>query len=111
MGDPKIVERGVATRFTPGNAPIGGRKHTRDRLNAAFIRDLTEAWEEKGKRVLDELADKDPASFARIAASLQPKEVELKVEPESGMSDERLTEVYGSIQAELEKRKSQQTVN
>lgn len=112
MGDPKIVERGRATRFTSGNAPKGGRqKGARDKLSRDFIDALSEAFADGGMKAIEEVRDKDPGTFLRALVALQPKEVEHKIEPEGDMTDDRLSEVYDAIQSELVKRKSNATVN
>jgi hypothetical protein len=79
--------------FQPGQSgnPKGRRLHARDRLTKAFITSLADSFDKKGKKVIDKLADTDPASYARLCASLLPKEVMMKSGPLDHLSDEEIT--------------------
>jgi hypothetical protein len=43
--------------------PAGRPKGSKHKLSEAFLRELTEAWEEHGKAALNKLAVEDPANF------------------------------------------------
>jgi hypothetical protein len=97
-----------ATRFQVGNTGSAGRPAgSRDKLSAAFIRDLAEVWEVKGRKAIEDLADSDKATFVRVVASLQPKEVEFK-SPLDDVSDDQLTEAIAFFQAMLSKKAKRQ---
>lgn len=56
----------------------GGRSNTaKERVNRAFLRDLARTWEEKGAKMLDKLAEEDPATLVRAAVALVPKELDV----------------------------------
>ena len=42
-----------------------------------FWRDFAEAWKARGRAALEEVANNDPATFIRVAASLMPKELDI----------------------------------
>jgi len=60
----------------PAGRPLGSR----NRLTNALVADLTASWEKHGPAVLERLRIDDPATYARLAASLVPKDVSITVE-------------------------------
>ena len=60
----------------PAGRPLGSR----NRLTNALVADLTASWEKHGSCVLERLRIDDPATYARLAVSLVPKDVQLTVE-------------------------------
>ena len=94
----------------PGNL---GRRPCRsacrgDRLSAAFLTALADTFEEangeggsKGLDALKKVRDEDPATFARIYATLLPKQLEIEdTPPESALTDEQLEQVYQALLAD-----------
>jgi hypothetical protein len=68
-------------RFVKGGLAGPGRpKGARSKLTTLFLEDLRDVWERKGKKVLDRLADDDPAALARLVGMLLPKDVNLSLE-------------------------------
>jgi hypothetical protein len=59
--------------------PAGRPKGSKHKLSEAFLRELTEAWEEHGKAALNKLAVEDPVNFVRVAASVIPREFGIEV--------------------------------
>lgn len=57
--------------------PAGRPKGSRGKLAEAFWSDFASAWEAKGAKALETVADEDPSTFVRVAASLMPKETEV----------------------------------
>jgi hypothetical protein len=71
-----------ATRFGAGqtNGSRGRQKAARDKISAAFLEALNEAFHEpndsggcKGPDAIKKVRDEDPATFARIFATLIPE--------------------------------------
>lgn len=60
----------------PTGKGAGRPSGARSKITSAFIRDLARVWDEKGAKVMDRIADEDPVQFAKIVASLVPKQVE-----------------------------------
>jgi hypothetical protein len=55
----------------------GGRKlGTRNKLSERFLKDLHDEWERSGSDCLKILAKEDPASFAKLAVGILPREFE-----------------------------------
>ena len=88
------------TRFGAGqaNSSRGRQKAARDKLSAAFLEALSDAFNEpndtggcKGLDAIKKVRDEDPATFARIYATLLPKQLEIEdPSPEAALSDEQL---------------------
>jgi len=64
------------TPFRPGQSgnPGGKPKGARNRLEAEFLHDLAEDYQEHGKAAIQRLFEKDPAAYLRVIASLIPKQ-------------------------------------
>lgn len=92
-----------ATRFGVEGGNKAGRKHTKDKLSQAFLKDLHEAWEKHGKQILEKMATspdpKDGGSIAKIMAGLEPKELEV-TRPLDGVSDDELVALIDQIRAQ-----------
>ena len=72
-GNPNLV---AGVSGNPAGRPLGSR----NRLTNALVADLTASWEKHGSCVLERLRIDDPATYARLAVSLVPKDVQLTVE-------------------------------
>ena len=72
-GNPNLV---AGVSGNPAGRPLGSR----NRLTHALVADLTASWEKHGPAVLERLRIDDPATYARLAASLVPKDVSITVE-------------------------------
>jgi hypothetical protein len=76
--------------FKPGQSgnPKGRPKGSRNRLSKAVI----DAWcadvEKYGAEVIERLRVEDPATYARVSASLVPKELDVEVDGEVNSSIE-----------------------
>lgn len=75
--------------------PRGRPKGSRNKLAEAFIADYHAEWEIGGRDVLAKLREEDPAEFARLGASILPREI--KIDPTRELTDEELD-------AEIERR-------
>ena len=95
-----------STRSSSEDNPARGRgrqKGARDRLSAAFLTALADTFEElndkvgsKGLDALKKVRDEDPAVYARVVASLLPKEIEIK-RPLDELSDEELAYLIATL--------------
>jgi hypothetical protein len=91
-----------STRFGPGNPSRGRQRAARDKISTAFLEALNEAFYEpndsggiKGLDAIKKVRDEDPATFARIYATLMPKQLEIEDNrPEADLSDEELELLY-----------------
>ena len=54
--------------------PKGRPKGSRNKLSESFLKDALEAWEKDGKTALKTMASEKPADFAKMIASIIPKE-------------------------------------
>src|ERR1700727_1313721 len=98
-----------STRFGPGNPSRGRQRAARDKISTAFLEALNEAFHEpndsggcKGLDAIKKVRDEDPATFARIYATLLPKQLEIEeTSLESKLTDEELEQIHQRLLAGL----------
>jgi Family of unknown function (DUF5681) len=73
----------VATAWKPGESgnPRGRPLGARQRISEQLIADIADVWETYGRNVLRRLAAQDPATLAKIAYGLLPKDIFIQVAP------------------------------
>jgi hypothetical protein len=84
MEDEKRDPKG---RFLTGNSGGGRPKGSRNKLGEQFIEDFYEDWREHGKTAIAAMRRDKPNEYVRVAASILPKELNLKVDPLEELSD------------------------
>jgi Family of unknown function (DUF5681) len=76
----------------PSGKPLGSR----NKLKEAFWMDFCGAWETHGQAALAIVAQEDPSTFVKVAASIMPKETELtmrEVVAAKDLSDDALAAI------------------
>lgn len=81
-------------QYATGHEPAN--KGSRQRLSHDFILAFHQHFLERGHKVFDELLANEPATYARLLASLVAKQVEVHANIASGFSDEY---VLGLVQS------------
>jgi len=68
------------TKWKPGQSgnPIGRPKGSRTKFAETFLRDFLADFEEHGAEVIEECRVEHPETYLRVAASLLPKELNIK---------------------------------
>ncbi len=96
-----------ATRFpAQNNANPGGKPvNLRNSLNARFLKVLSAEFDRVGKEAITIVAKTDPATFLRVIAALQPKEMEVKRSLDD-ITDEQLDAAAIAIRAILNAQNS-----
>jgi hypothetical protein len=91
-----------ATRFPLQiNSNAGGKPtNARNKLNATFLKELSAAFDAYGKAAIEKVAKKDPSTFIKVLAALQPKEIDV-TNHLGDISDEQLEAVYLTARAVL----------
>jgi len=97
---PHDDSRDIKGRFLKGaKRPGAGRPvGSRHKLEELFVADLCESWRKNGAAVLEILAQKEPGTYAKVAASILPKHSHHTVERLELKSDAELAAI---IQAGL----------
>ena len=69
-----------AQKFKPGQSgnPNGRPKGARSKLTETFLNDALEAWNTNGKEALEKMAAEKPGDFAKMIATIIPKEDKLE---------------------------------
>lgn len=72
-------QRVIGRPFQPGQSgnPAGRPKGSRHRLAEQFLQDLETTWKKHGLAAMERCATEEPVQFARIMASLLPKQIEV----------------------------------
>lgn len=89
--DPKPEQDPKTGRFVAGNSGNGGRpKGSRNKLGEAFLADFLEDWEENGKQAIKTMRKERPHEYVKVAASILPKELNVKVSEFEELTDDQL---------------------
>ena len=101
-------KRVIGRPWQPGQSgnPAGRPLGSRHKITEAIIQDISGAWQTHGPQVLDRLAVEDPATFAKLAVGLVPKDVLLSINARlpGGMDPDDwqlVTEVMGAIKQSI----------
>ena len=104
----ETVKRVIGRPWQPGQSgnPAGRPLGSRHKITEAIIQDISGAWQTHGPQVLDRLAVEDPATFAKLAVGLVPKDVLLSINAKlpGGMDPDDwqlVTEVMGAIKQSI----------
>jgi hypothetical protein len=86
--------------FKPGKSgnPSGRPPGSKNRINADFLRELTEHFAVEGRHAIERMCEEDPAAYVKVVASLLPKDVTINARPFAGFSDEDLVVALDMIQ-------------
>jgi hypothetical protein len=97
-------QRNGKGQFLKGSEGLGGRKPgSRVKLEEIFVADMVEAWRIHGKSALERTAEKEPAKFAQIAASVLPKQTQnTRIHKLELMTDRELAELLEATDAQIE---------
>jgi hypothetical protein len=70
-------------------------------LGEAFLADLLEAWEAKGKSAINLVISQKPDKFLAVVAACLPKELKIDTGPFEGLSDDDLITILAVIRSSL----------
>jgi hypothetical protein len=82
--------------------PLGRPIASRERLTKSFMDRLADSFDKHGKRVLDQLAQKDPGTYVRVIASLMPKQVSLDAGPLADLGQAELEALANAARKAVE---------
>lgn len=92
----------VETRFKPGESgnPGGKVKGARNRLQARFLNELADDFDQHGKAAIVRAREEDPMGYVKAVAALMPKQVE-QTQPLEDLTDAELTAGIALLRARL----------
>src|SRR5262245_7832574 len=94
----RFLKPGTETQFKPGVSgnPAGRPKGSRTVLSEAFLADICAHWREHGRSAIEKVYHKDPSTYLRVVAALQPKEVHADI---TTSHEERVTILTAKLAA------------
>ena len=101
-GDPAPPEhRALKEPWQPGQSgnPAGRPKGSRNKLAEAFLTDLYENWQSHGKDAIAAMIADKPGDFVKVVASVMPKELHIKDEQTSDLSDDQIADFLATIRS------------
>jgi hypothetical protein len=100
---PQRNSKGQIIPGQPSLNPAGRPKGSRVKLEEAFVADMVDVWRAMGKAALERTAEREPAKFAQIAASVLPKQTQTtRIHKLELMTDKELAELLLTAEAEIE---------
>jgi|21_taG_2_1085346.scaffolds.fasta_scaffold37722_4 hypothetical protein len=80
------------TRIKPGEIrnPHGRPKGARNKFGEAFLSDFLADWEENGADAIQTMRTERPHEYVKVAASILPKELNVKVSEFDELTDDQL---------------------
>lgn len=105
-GRPKPEQDAETGRFVSGNIGGGRPKGSRNKLGEQFLADLQQLWAEEGEACLKEARTEKPMEFAKMVASLLPKELLVRREVEDDLTDDELADAIVALAAVAERLRS-----
>jgi hypothetical protein len=89
-------------KWKPGASPnpTGRPKGSRSKLGEAFLEDMLTAWETQGAAVIQQVIAEKPEQFLKVVAMILPKELHVKTEPLSDMTDDELIGIISALRSQ-----------
>ena len=97
--DPTGGEQRPPHLFKPGQSgnPKGRPKGSRNKLGEQFLNDLQADWADHGANVLAAAREESPVQYAKMVASILPKELLVRRAPEEDMTDDELADAIDAL--------------
>lgn len=96
-------KQAVGKPFQPGQSgnPAGRPKGARSKLQEDFLKDVQQAWDERGPAAIKAMIAEKPTEFVKMVSGLMPKEMNIKVSEFDDLTDDQLARQLASIASQL----------
>jgi len=97
---PRVIGRPFpkGTSGNPGGRPVGSKS----RINANFLRELSDHFEMAGRGAIERMCAEDPTAYIKLVASLLPRVTAISAQPFAEFSDEDLLAALEIMQRYLD---------
>lgn len=90
-------------KWKPGQSgnPKGRPQNAKQKLSDAFLADMLEAWEAKGKSAIDRVIEERPHEFIKAVGAIVPKDITVKTSALDDLSDDDIASMLTAVRATI----------
>lgn len=94
---------GLAPPWKPGQSgnPAGSKPglHSKERLGKLLVADLCEHYAQHGMKAIERVCEERPADYLKIAVALLPKELHVKADNLSTLTDAEFAQLVAAVRS------------
>lgn len=90
-------------KWKPGQSgnPKGRPQNAKQKLSDAFLADMLEAWQAKGKDAIDRVIEERPHEFIKAVGAIVPKDINVKASAMDELTDDDVASLIGAVQSAI----------
>lgn len=90
-------------KWKPGQSgnPKGRPQNAKQKLSDAFLADMLEAWQAKGKEAIDRVIEERPHEFIKAVGAIVPKDINVKPSAMDELTDDDVASLIGAVRSAI----------
>ncbi len=90
-------------KWKPGQSgnPKGRPQNAKQKLSDAFLADMLEAWQAKGKEAIDRVIEERPHEFIKAVGATVPKDINVKASAMDELTDDDVASLIGAVRSAI----------